>query len=158
MRRAWLGIVALSLALPSCLSLSGPTSASQVPLPLTVSVTIEYIQPFFCANTTARRCRDGVGFSASWMTAGNGLQMVPDPSNHVWRAVAVDVPVNFPPSGQPYSVRVFDPYLEATPSQGFTVVNLTIGRQPIVDVANPGTPAVQGFLYVDANGFGHSPF
>jgi hypothetical protein len=158
MRARSAGILVQALLLPGCLHVGGPTEATPVQPPLTVSVTVEYIQPFFCANTVATRCSDAVNFSASWMRAGGGIQMTPDPTNHVWRAVATDVPVNFPPRDNPYSVRIFDPFLEATPSGGFTAQHLTVGSQSVVDILSGGTPLEHGMIYVDANGMGHSPF
>jgi hypothetical protein len=157
MRVPWSAVILLPLILTSCLSLSG-TEPTPVTPPLTVSVTIEYVQPFYCANVVAANCSNGVGFSASWMQAGNGIQMVGDVTNHVWRVVAPNVPVNYPPQGSPYTVRVYDPYLQATLSRGYTAQNLTVGRQVIVDIASAGSPAEVGFIYIDANGAGHTPF
>jgi len=143
-------------ALAGCLHLS-PTDPSPVQPPLTVSVTLEYTQPFACENVAAR-CGDGVNFSASWMAAGGGVQMTPDVTNHTWRGTAVNVPVDYPPRANAYQVRVFDPYLAQTPSQGFTAQRLVVGGEFVVDLQRTGTPGEYGLIYVDANGVGHSPY
>ena len=154
-----LGLLAILLPLPACLHLS-PTTPTPVAPPLTVSVTIEYIQPFICANL-ASVCSGTVYFAADWMQPGSGLALIADTTNHVWRGVAIDVPVNFPPKNDPfdaYAMRVFDPYLLNTPSHGYTAQRLTVGRQFITDIASQGTPSENGLLYIDANGIGHTPF
>jgi hypothetical protein len=120
-------------------------------------VTLEYTQPFVCANAQSR-CGDGVNFSASWMAAGGGVQMTPDVTNHTWRGTALNVPVNYPPKDNAYTVRVFDPYILDTPSHGFTAQHLVVGGQFVVDIQNEGTPLEHGMIYVDANGVGHSPY
>jgi hypothetical protein len=147
------------LVLPGCLTLS-PTTPTPVQPPLVVSVTIEYIQPFICQEV-ASQCAGTVYFAANWMQPGASVALTADPTNHVWRGIAVDVPVNFPPKNDPfdaYDMHVFDPYLQAGPSQGITAQRLTVGRQILVDIASQGTPVEVGFLYIDANGIGHTPF
>jgi hypothetical protein len=128
--------------------------------PLTVSVTVEYIQPFLCSNF-AQICAQTVYFAADWMQPGGSLALVADPTNHVWRGVATDVPVNFPPKNDPfdaYAVRVYDPYLLNGSSVGYTAQRLTVGREFVTDIFSQGTPLENGRLYIDANGIGHTPF
>lgn len=150
---------ALLLVPAGCYSfhLEGPSAPSAVTVPGVVSVSVSYIQPFNCLNVTSP-CDNPVLFSASWMRPGANFRLVLDPATHIWRGTALDVPVNFPPRDDPYTIRVFDPFLQDGPSQGFTAEHVTIGGQTLVDLHNLGTPSEYGLIYVDASGVGHTPF
>jgi hypothetical protein len=53
---------------------------------------------------------------------------------------------------------VFDPYLTESSTGGPTAERLQVGGQAILYLNAAGTPAESGFIYVDDNGQGRSPF
>lgn len=148
-----------AVLLTGCPSLRGvgPEDASPVPTPGLVSVTIEYRQPNGCINV-ATPCAGPVVFFATWMRPGAEFPLTPDAGNYVWRGTALGVPVNFPPAGDPYEVRIFDPYLADGPTGGFTAQRLKVGGEPVARLQDSGTANEHGLIYVDSNGFGRSPF
>lgn len=151
-----LGAVAL---VPACYDfhLSGPEDPDPLPQPQLVNVTVQYRQPNGCENSEGR-CSDRVVFFGSWMHPGAEFFLKADPGSHLWTGVAQGVPVNFPPRDQPYQVRVYDPYLFDAPTGGITAERLSVGGETITRYDRPGSPAESGLVYIDANGFGHSPF
>ena len=85
-------------------------------------VQVEYTQPNGCVSTTVN-CQDLVIFLASWMQPGGQIFLTPNATHHVWTGVVSGVPVNFPPSGRPFEVRIYDPSSRptrprATPANG----------------------------------------
>lgn len=139
------------------LHIPGPEDPPQVPVPRLVSVTIEYRQPNGCV-TTSRPCDLPVEFFGSWMRDGGGFRLDPDPGSHVWRGVALAVPVNFPPRDVPYEVRIFDPFLRDTTTGGYTAQRLKVGSEAITRIETPGGYDEHGLVYIDDNGLGRSPF
>jgi hypothetical protein len=135
---------------------AAPSSASPVPISRGVSVTVEYVQPGLCLNST-NRCADPVVFFGSWMRPGQEVTLTAVPGTFTWTGRAASVPVNFPPDQDPYLVRVFDPYLLDTSSGGVTAARLRVGGQVLVDVDAAGTPSESGLVYIDDNGVGHNP-
>ncbi len=157
-------ILAVPLALAAVLSTGcpslrgvGPEDASPVPAPGLVSVTIEYRQPNGCINVSTP-CGGPVVFFATWMRPGAEFPLTPDAGNYVWRGTALGVPVNFPPTGDPYEVRIFDPYVADGPTGGFTAQRLKVGGEAVARVQDSGTGNEHGLIYVDSNGLGRSPF
>ena len=131
--------------------------APPVPIVRVVSVTVEYNQPLFCTNVIAS-CDGAVFFWGSWMLGRGEFALTRHPGTHVWSGTARDVPVNFPPRGQAYLVRVFDPYLTESSTGGPTAERLQVGGQAILYVDARGTPGEAGWIYIDDNGQGRSPF
>ncbi len=161
--RCRLGAVPVALAsllLGGCPSLrgTGPEDASPVPSPGLVSVTIEYRQPNGCLSPSTTSCGGPVVFFATWMRPGAEFPLTPDEGNYIWRGTALGVPVNFPPRGDPYEVRIFDPYLRESATGGFTAQRLKVGSEAVTRIETPGTENEHGLVYVDDNGFGRSPF
>jgi len=137
--------------------LEGPEDPSPVPIVRLVSVSVEYRQPRGCINT-ATPCDEPVVFFGSWMRDGAEFALTPVPGTFLWRGTARGVPVNFPPKGEPYLVRVFDPFLRESPTGGVSAERLNVGREFLVRFDSPGGPRESGLVYIDENGFGHSPF
>lgn len=135
----------------------GPEDASPVSPPRLVDVTIEYRQPNGCVNVSSP-CGGPVVFFATWMRPGAEFPLTPDEGNYLWRGTALGVPVNFPPRGEPYEVRIFDPYLAEGPTAGFTSQRLRVGGEAVTSIQSSGTQNEHGLIYVDDNGLGRSPF
>jgi hypothetical protein len=135
----------------------GPEDVTPEQPPRLVTVTIEYRQANVCQNAGVA-CTHPVVFFASWMRPGTEFNLTPDPDTFVYRGVAVDVPVNFPPRGEAYRVKVFDPYLSGTPSGGFEAMRLKIGGEALVSFGDLNTPTAHANVYIDENGIGHNPF
>jgi hypothetical protein len=77
----------------------------------------------------------------------------------MWTSVAHGVPVNFPPTGiEPYRVRVFDPHLQHTLTEGFTAERLRIGGQVVLRIDRQGGRNEAGLIYIDENGQGRNPY
>jgi hypothetical protein len=137
--------------------LFGPEDPPAVANPALVSLTVVYQQPRECGGPPDR-CDEPVRFYGSWMQPGTEFTLVRDPGNHVWRGTAYAVPVNFPPTGYPHEVRVFDPHMLNYPTEGMTAERLWIGGERVVSFVYPNDPRVFGEIYVDQDGAGHSPF
>jgi hypothetical protein len=154
---ALLGAAALmSLGCPD-FHLEGPEDAPSPPLPRVANVTVEYHQPSQCNNVPAR-CADTVVFYGSWMRPGQELLLSPVPGRFIWIGTVSGVPVNFPPNGQPHTVRVFDPYLVGAPTGGFAGRRLVVGGERLTVIESFGTGDEKAQVYVDDNGFGHNAF
>lgn len=136
--------------------LTGPEDPAPVPAQL-VEVSVEYRQAAGCDNDAAR-CDDPVVFFGSWMRAGGEFALRRDPTGYVWRGTALAVPANFPPAGEPYEVRIFDPHLARGQTGGYTGNRITIGRQLLSTLAFEGTTREAGLVFIDLNGEGHNPF
>lgn len=151
-------LLAAALAGQACNAFrrSAPDGPSPVLSPHLVSVAVEYLQPR-CQNVVSS-CDGPVVFFGSWMRPGGEFNLAAVSGTFVWTGTATGVPVNFPPRDQPYLVRVFDPHLRDTANGGFTPLGLRVGSQIITQLYSPGTPQEAGFIYVDDNGVGHSPF
>ena len=142
----------------------GPEDPSPVVRPSLVDVTVEYRQPNLCFASD--RCEDLVVFFASWLPMQTNPQGQPTGgymflqriSAYVWRGVAHNVPVNYPPRDDPHVVAVYDPHLRDTETGGVTAGRLVVGGQILTDLINAGTPKESAFVYVDENGQGHNPF
>ena len=153
------GVATAALLSGSCYDfrVEGPEDPSPVVPPRLVSVTIEYRQPQGCVNS-ADRCDDPVVFFASWMHFGQEITLTLPAGGYVWVGTAHNVPVNYPPRDLPHAVRVFDPHILDHPTGGVTAERLLVGRQILTVFDSEGTPRESGLVYVDENGFGHSPF
>jgi hypothetical protein len=142
----------------------GPEDPDPVVRPSLVDVTIEYRQPNICEASS--NCDDNVVFFASWLPMQldpqgrptGGYMFLSRISAYVWRGVAHEVPVNFPPRDDPHVVAIYDPHLRDTATGGVTAGRLQVGRQPLTMLINQGTPEESAFVYIDENGFGHNPF
>ncbi len=147
-----------ALFLPSCNPFHqvGPEDPTPVVSPALVDVAVEYwpVQP--CR--TAIQCADPVVFYGSWMRPGGQFDMTLVAATGVWRGVAYDVPVNFPPRGAAYEVHVYDPRLKAHGSKGITALTLVVGGEQLRQVLDEGSPQARGDVYIDVNGQGHNPF
>lgn len=165
MRRSLCGLAARAAALAAlaaCLGCpsfhqTGPEDPAPLPLPTTVEITIEYVQPNGCVSQTVS-CQDPVVFLGSWMHTGDHVELVPDASHHVWVGRTRGVPVNFPPTGNPYDVRIYDPFLQSDASVRYTGRRLKVGGQELSDISTPGGHLEAALVFVDANGIGHNPF
>ena len=135
---------------------TGPSAPDPVPLPQTVTVTVEYVQPNGCIAPA--RCGDLVVVFGSWMQAGGEVQLTRDAQSHVWTGVVTGVPVNYPPGGDPYQVRVYDPFLQDGLGVRYTGQRVTLGGQVLSHVEDEGPRDEAALAYVDSNGFGHNPF
>jgi len=135
---------------------TGPSAPDPVPFPSTVSVRVEYVQPNGCTAPTG--CGDLVVFFGSWMRPGGEIQLARDPQSHVWTGVVTGVPVNFPPGGEPYRLRVYDPFLQDGASVRFTGQRVTLGGQVLSRTEKLSARDEAALAYVDSNGFGHNPF
>ena len=138
--------------------LTGPAEPPTVSPPRLVSVTIEYRQPPGCLG--GGHCADRVVFFASWMRPGTEFALTQDAGNWVWRGVAYGVPVNYPPheNPTPYEVRIYDPHLLASPTEGFAAERLRVGGEQLTEIQAPGRPEIHSLVYVDENGQGHNPY
>jgi hypothetical protein len=157
-RAALLGAVALSAS--SCNAFkrtAGPEEAPLVNPPGTVSVTVEYDQVPECVEGSPR-CADNVVFFGDWMQPGEEFFLRKEPGRYVWRGTAPRVPVNFPPRGQPYLVRVYDPHIVSGPTEGVTADRLKVGGEALTRFYSPGNPSESGLVFIDQNGQGHTPF
>lgn len=133
-----------------------PEGPSALPVARTSSVRIEYRQPNGCDNVPSA-CHNLVVFFGSWMRPGQEIYLENSQGSYVWTGVASNVPVNWPPNGEPHLVRVFDPHLVDTSTGGVTAARLSIGGQLLTHYDSPGTPAESGLVYVDDNGVGRNP-
>ena len=153
----------LFLALPfllvaiGCLHQTGPEDPDPVPVPTVVSVRVEYVQPNGCI-ATVYPCSDLVVFFGSWMRPDGPIQLTRESDNHVWTGVVSGVPVNFPPTGDPYAVRIYDPYLQDDAEVRFTARRLTVGGASLTQIDQPGGHDENGLVYIDDIGQGHNPF
>ena len=109
------------MLLPGCYDfhLTGPEDAPEVSTPRLVSVVIEYRQPNGCLSAPATNCNDSVVFFGSWMQRGAEFELKRDPGTFTWTGVARNMPINFPPRDEPYTVRIYDPYLLQSCTAGF---------------------------------------
>jgi hypothetical protein len=135
--------------------LDGPTDPEPLSPPRTVSVTVEYLQPNGCVEGSPR-CEDNVVFFGSWMRSGEEFFLRPQPGRFLWRGTATNVPVNFPPRGQPHAVVIYDPHLVGTPTAGLTAARLKVGGEAITRFDSPGNPRETGLIYIDENGQGRN--
>ena len=156
-RRRLLRLLTACLFAGACedFRLDGPVDPEPLSPPRTVSVTVEYLQPNGCVAGSPR-CEDNVVFFGSWMRPGEEFFLRPQPGRFVWRGTATNVPVNFPPRGQPHAVVVYDPYLVGTPTAGLTAARLKVGGEAITRFDSPGNPRETGLIYIDENGQGRS--
>lgn len=145
-------IAALAIAAGGCYDfhLAGPEDAPDPASPQVVSVRIEYRQPNECLSTS--RCEDHVVFFGSWMRPGAEFMLRADPGSHLWTGIAQNVPVNFPPAGEPYRVKVYDPYLRDTPTEGFAAERLVLGGQRVLTIDAWGRRDEAGLVYIDPQG------
>lgn len=160
-RRSLTAFLALAagLATAGCYDfhLEGPEDPAPLPQPRTVAVTIEYRQPTDCTQASDR-CGSAVIFYGSWMRQGEVLVLNPVRGRAHWVGTAANVPVNFPPRAGPYDVRVYDPFLEGTPTGGFTGRRLLVGGEDLTRIESFGRQDEHALVYVDDNGLGHNPF
>lgn len=152
------GVVA-SLSAVGCNAFhgEGPEDPDPLPSPRSVSVKIEYRQQNEC-TTTSISCDGPVAFFGSWMRPGGEVLLQSHPSSHLWTGVVHDVPVNFPPGDQPYRVRVHDPYLQDTLTEGFTAQRLWVGGQLVLRIDRGGGRHEAGLIFIDVNGQGRNPY
>lgn len=151
-----LGAMALALATTACYDfhIVGPEDPAPIKLPATVSVSVVYLRPAGCANTSSS-CVGPVTFQASWMKLGTYVTLQQSQA-HSWVATLQDVPINYP-GIEPHRVYAVDPYLTDTPTSGISADRLTVGGERLVKFDNPGNPREQGLIYIDANGRGRTP-
>jgi hypothetical protein len=135
----------------------GPEDPSPLPQPRSVAVTVEYRQPGECSQTGAA-CNDPVIFYGSWMRTEEFLVLQPVAGRFYWVGTAPGVPVNFPPRARPYTVRVYDPYLARSETNGFTGRRLVVGGEELTSVESFGRLDEHALVFVDDNGLGHNPF
>jgi hypothetical protein len=148
----------LALAAPSCDFQPDPEEGpSALPVARYATVRVQYRQPATCSNSTANGCNELVWFFGSWMKPGDEVALVEGPGR-VWTAEVPNVPVNWPPSDEPHLVRVFDPRLLETPTGGGTAARMIVGGEPLYYLDQPGTREEAGFIYIDDNGGGRSPY
>jgi hypothetical protein len=147
------------LLLPACYDFhkTGAENPDPIPFPTVVSVQVEYVQPNGCVATVGN-CSDLVVFFGSWMRAGGEIQLTPSPDHHVWTGVVTGVPVNFPPSGSPYAVRIYDPFLQDSSLVRYTGERLRVGGQLLERIDQPGGHDESALVYVDGIGKGHNPY
>jgi hypothetical protein len=136
---------------------AGPEDAPPVNPPGTASVTVEYEQIVECVEGSPR-CADNVVFFGSWMQPGEEFFLRKEPGRYIWRGTAPRVPVNFPPRGEPYLVRIYDPHLVGGPTEGITADRLKVGGEALSRFYSPGNPYESGLVFIDQNGQGHTPF
>ena len=158
-RAALLAAVVLGTGACYDFHLTGPEDPPPVSPPRLVSVAIEYRQPAGCVGPK-QRCDDLVVFFGSWMRPGAEFFLTPDPGNYTWRGVALGVPVNYPPTERPtpYEVRIYDPHLLGTSTEGHTGDRLRVGGEFLTQIVDPGRPNEHSAVFVDENGQGHNPF
>jgi len=160
-RSKLLRVLTLCLVVTACddYHIDGPVDPEPLSPPRTVSVTIEYLQPNGCVEGSPR-CDDNVAFFGSWMRPGEEFFLQPQPGRFLWRGVAHNVPVNFPPhfGSQPHAVVIYDPYVVGTPTAGLTAERLKVGGEAITRYDSPGTPREVGLIFIDENGQGRDLF
>ncbi len=154
-----LALVAVAMTAVACPDFQPDPPAG--PTPITggqrfATITVEYRQPAHCANT-ADHCLDRVVFFGSWMGKNDPVVLATPAGPYFWTGVVENVPVNWPPTDQPHFVRIYDPHLVQTPTNGDTAARLTIGSQAVQVFDSVGTPLEAGLIYVDDNGIGHNP-
>jgi hypothetical protein len=135
---------------------TGADAPDPVPFPATVSVRVEYVQSGGCKASAG--CQDLVVVFGSWMRAGGEIQLTPDPQHRVWAGTVTGVPVNYPPAGDPYKIRIYDPFLQDGSTTRYTGERVTFGGQLLSQVEILSSRDHVALAYVDANGFGHNPF
>jgi hypothetical protein len=160
-RRAWWAVVvaaSAAWAAGGCYDFhkTGPAAADPVPFPETVAVRVEYVQTGGCKASAG--CGDLVVLFGSWMRTGGAVQLTPDASHRVWSGTVPDVPVNYPPEGSPYKIRIYDPFLQAGATTRYTGERVTFGGQRLSQVEILSSSDEAALAYVDSNGFGHNPF
>lgn len=136
---------------------TGPLNPDPLPAPALATVRIEYVQPTGCVATVGH-CTDLVVFFGSWMRAGGEVALTPSGDHHVWTGVVTGVPVNFPPSGSPYEVRIYDPFLQQSVAVRYTGQRLTVGGQLLGRIDQPGGHDENALVYIDDIGKGHNPY
>lgn len=153
------GLIAVALMLAACYDFhqTGPEDPEPTPIPERASITVEYEQPAGCVGVGAN-CQDLVIFLGSWMPPGGQIFLTPDATRRIWTARITDVPVNYPPRGEPYEVRVYDPHLQETSAIRYTGQRLRLGSESLVRLARPGSRDEAALVYVDSTGTGHNPF
>ncbi len=134
-----------------------PSGPASIPIPATTSVQVEYTQPNGCVSTTVN-CQDLVIFLGSWMQPDGQIFLTRNASHHVWTGVVSGVPVNFPPSGRPFEVRIYDPFLQTDQAIRYTGRRLKIGTQDLTQIEQPGAHDEHALVFVDSTGQGHNPF
>jgi hypothetical protein len=137
--------------------LDGPEDPPPLQTPRLVSVAIQYRQPAACLNLT-ERCPDNVAFFGSWMQPGAEFFLERTGDGYLWTGVARSVPVNFPPRDDPYRVRVFDPHLQLSLTEGFTAERLAVGGEAITRIEGEGGRNEAGLVFIDATGQGRNPY
>jgi len=153
-------LAALAVGTLSCNAFkrtAGPDQAAIVNPPNTTAVTVEYDQVPECVEGSPR-CVDNVVFFGSWMQPGEEFFLTKEPGRYIWRGTATRVPVNFPPRGDPYLVRIYDPHIVGGPTGGITADRLKVGGEKITQFYSPGNPYESGLIYIDENGQGRTPF
>jgi len=135
----------------------GPEDAAQLPNPTLVSVRVEYVQPAACL-TSNPSCANRVVFFASWLPPGSEFALELVSGTRIWRATADDVPVNYPPKGEPYEVRIFDPFIAASATRGITANRITVGGEFLTKYSYVGTTSEGALVFIDVNGQGHNAF
>jgi len=156
--RRLLPLLAASLAGCYDFHLTGPEDAPAVSTPHLVSVVVEYRQPNGCLSAPSPSCDEPVVFFASWMQKDTEFRLQRDAGTFVWRGVARGVPVNFPPRDDPYTVRVFDPFLLESCAEGFSSDRITVGGEALIKTIGSGCREQAALVYVDDNGRGHNPY
>lgn len=159
MKRPLLPAVLAALALAGCpdFHLEGPEDPAPLPIPERATVTIEYEQPAGCVSTSVE-CQDLVVFLGSWMPPGGQIFLTPDAQRRFWTGRIVDVPVNFPPRGSPYEVRVYDPHIQRSPGLRYTGHRLQVGGETLTQLSLAGSNDEAALVYIDSTGLGHNPF
>lgn len=135
---------------------TGPEDPSPVMTPGVVSVTVEYRQPNGCLGVAA--CNDAVVFFGSWMRPGGEFRLTRTEGSLIWRGTARQVPVNYPPRDQPYTVRVYDPHLRDSCTEGFQAERLRLGGEALVRYDGGGCQFQVALVFIDDNGQGHNPY
>jgi hypothetical protein len=156
-RRLLASIVVVSLAGCYDFHLTGPEDAPAVSGPGFVSVAIEYRQPNGCLGPHPD-CDQPVIFSASWMRPGAEFRLTREPGGYVWRGVAHNVPVNYPPRDDPYAVRVFDPHLLLSCAEGYSADRISVGGEALTRWDGGGCRDQHALVYIDQNGRGRNPY
>jgi hypothetical protein len=132
-----------------------PEGPSPLPPVRFATVRVAYRQPRGCTNDVAL-CETRVVFFGSWMQPGQEVLLDAQPGL-IWTGEALNVPVNWPPADVPHRVRVFDPHLAQTPTNGVTAARLTVGGQILTQFDSRGTPSESAYVYIDDVGVGHNP-
>jgi hypothetical protein len=150
-------LLAAAAVSSGCWSLYAPDNAPEVVGPREVSVTVTYRQPQGCLNV-ATPCDEPVIFFGSWMHPGQEFRLTPDPNSYIWRGIARNVPVNYPPKDQPHLVRIYDPFLREGPGSGVTAQRLWVGGELLDEFDKPGGVDESALVFIDDSGTGHNPF